>query len=116
MKGFIGVHASPGGFTASNHHNGEKYHLGVFNTPERAHVVVKLFKHWLQSGFTPGQIPRLWTPDAAPEPCYEPLANYKINGVVKGTVTLTPDDIKNLVTELQSLRVSKYGPAKAARF
>lgn len=118
MKGFPGVYASTGGFTATICYENNKYHLGIYKTPERAHIVVKLTKHWLKTGFKVNELPRLWKPKIAEIPKYLPLENYKIQEVIrtKGEKQLSPDDLVNLVTELQSLRIFKYGKAKALRF
>lgn len=31
--------------------NGQKYHLGSFVNPERAHIAVRLFRYWMEKGY-----------------------------------------------------------------
>ena len=120
MKGFPGVYVSPYGFTAGLTVDDKRYYLGVYKKAERALIKVKLFKYWLKLGFKIDELPRLYTPEVvvADRPQYEPITNYKLRMVIesKGEKQLTPDDMVNIATELQSLRIFKYGEAKALRF
>lgn len=118
MKGFPGVYATWGQFGSGITVNNKRYYLGTYETPQRAAIKVKLFKHWLKLGFAIDQLPRLYEPEIVQGPRYEPLENYKIQQVInsKGEKQLSPDDMINLVTELQSLRIFKYGETKALRF
>jgi hypothetical protein len=120
MKGFTGVYATDGGYGTGVSVNNKRYYLGTYKKPERAAIKVKLFRHWLKLGFTIDQLPRLYEPEVvvADHPKYEPIENYKLRMVIKskGEKQLTPDDMVNIATELQSLRIFKYGKAKALGF
>lgn len=118
MKGFPGVYYSTTGFSAGVHVNQKKCHLGVFKTPERASVSVRLFKYWLRKGFKHDEIPRSCVTPMNHEPDYKPVENYKISMIIKnnGEYKLDTVDLLNLARELQSLRVYKYGRTKALRF
>lgn len=120
MKGFPGVYATDGGYGAGVTVNNKRYYLGTYKKPERAAIKVKLFKHWLKMGFSIDQLPRLYKPEVvvADLPRYEPIENYKLRMVIesKGEKQLKPDDMVNITTELQSLRIFKYGKSKALGF
>lgn len=118
MKGFPGVYATDGGYGAGITTGDKRYYLGTYKKPERAAIKVKLFKHWLKMGFRIDELPRLYAPEVVDGPRYEPIENYKLRMVIesKGTKQLKPDDMVNIITELQSLRIFKYGKAKALRF
>lgn len=118
MKGFPGVYYSTNGFSAGVHVNEKKYYLGVYKTPERAFIQVRLFKYWLNKGFKVNEIPRSCETPVAPEPNYKPVENYKISMIIKnnGEYNLDTGDLLNLARELQSLRIFKYGRTKALRF
>lgn len=73
MKGFPGVYYSTTGFSAAIHVNEKKYHLGVFKTPERASISIRLFKYWLRKGFKPDEIPRSCVTPINREPDYKPV-------------------------------------------
>ena len=120
MKGFPGVYATDGGYSAGVTVNSKHHYLGTYKKPERAAIKVKLFKYWLKMGFKIDELPWLYAPEVvvADRPKYEPIENYKLRMVIEsnGEKQLTPDDMVNIATELQSLRIFKYGKAKALGF
>lgn len=117
MKGFPGVYVCDGQYTATCHYDGNKYHLGVYDSPEKASLKIKLFKLWLNRGYTLDQIPRLWNPLLIK---YKPVRRvpYELLQriiITKGNIQITNEDLADIASELQTLRVSKYGSAKSLK-